>query len=160
MGKIDRGRTDARPGRFKKILVGSLSVIGRVRCDVAGALVHDNRRSRDRRHACGLGGSCRSAARYGSVHFLGVLRGVSGRRFSICRDEARGERGKLAGQNGQGTFSPEVCHPTADYLLSLDENGPSGRFFWLGYEVPLFPDLVGVDWLKGKANEKLRKVLG
>jgi NAD(P)-dependent dehydrogenase (short-subunit alcohol dehydrogenase family) len=58
-----------------------------------------------------------------------------------------------------GPMEPEVCHPTVDYLLSLGTDGPTGRFFWLGYEVPLFPDLAGVNWLEGKGNEKLRKVL-
>lgn len=54
---------------------------------------------------------------------------------------------------------PSMCLPTAEYLLDLDENGPSGKFFWLGYEVPLFPDLKGVDWLEGKPSENMRKVL-
>ncbi|KAB0668526.1 SDR family oxidoreductase [Oryzomonas sagensis] len=54
---------------------------------------------------------------------------------------------------------PSVCHPTVDYLLSLDENGPSGRFFWLGYEIPLFPELEGISWLEGKADERYRRVL-
>jgi NAD(P)-dependent dehydrogenase (short-subunit alcohol dehydrogenase family) len=56
-------------------------------------------------------------------------------------------------------MDPSVCHPTADYLLSLDESGPSGRFFWLGYEIPLFPDLKGVNWLEGIADKKFRKVV-
>ena len=54
---------------------------------------------------------------------------------------------------------PSVCLPTARYLLELDEDGPTGKFFWLGYEVPLFPDLKGVDWLEGKPSENMRKVL-
>lgn len=54
---------------------------------------------------------------------------------------------------------PEICHPTVDYLLNLDESGPTGGFFWLGYKVPLFPDLSGVDWLNGIGNEKLEKIL-
>ena len=52
-----------------------------------------------------------------------------------------------------------VCYPTVDYLLNLDESGPTGKFFWLGYEVPLFPDLEGVEWLKGIGNSKLNKIL-
>ncbi|MBP3193952.1 SDR family NAD(P)-dependent oxidoreductase [Natronogracilivirga saccharolytica] len=56
-------------------------------------------------------------------------------------------------------MEPEVCHPTLDYLLQLPESGETGRFYWLGYEVPLFPDLEGVQWLKGIGNEKLKKVL-
>lgn len=54
---------------------------------------------------------------------------------------------------------PSVCLPTARYLLGLGEDGPTGKFFWLGYEVPLFPDLKGVDWLEGKPSENMRKVL-
>lgn len=59
----------------------------------------------------------------------------------------------------QSTIDPEVCHPTADYLVNLDKDGPTGRMFWLGHEVPLFPDLADVDWLAGNAGGKLRKVL-
>lgn len=55
-------------------------------------------------------------------------------------------------------LDPEICHPTADYLLNLDEKGPTGKFFWLGHEVPLFPDLEGVNWLEGDAGGKLKKV--
>ena len=40
-----------------------------------------------------------------------------------------------------GPLEPTICHPTMDYLLSIDNNGPSGKFFWLGYELPLYPDL-------------------
>ena len=54
---------------------------------------------------------------------------------------------------------PEIGHPTTDYLLNLAADGPTGKFFWLGYEVPLVPDLAGVDWLNGVGNEKLVKVL-
>lgn len=59
----------------------------------------------------------------------------------------------------QSEIEPSVCHPTADYLVGLGPDGPTGRFFWLGHEVPLFPDLEGVDWLAGDAAGKLRKVL-
>jgi len=52
-----------------------------------------------------------------------------------------------------------VCFPTMDYLLNLDDNGPTGKFFWLGYEIPLFPDLHGVEWLKGQGNNKLKRIL-
>ncbi len=54
---------------------------------------------------------------------------------------------------------PSVCLPTVRYLLDLEEDGPTGKFFWLGHEVPLFPDLEGVDWLEGKPSENMRKVL-
>lgn len=53
---------------------------------------------------------------------------------------------------------PEICHPTFDYLLNLPDSGATGKFYWLGYEVPLFPDLAGVQWLKGIGNEKLKKI--
>jgi NAD(P)-dependent dehydrogenase (short-subunit alcohol dehydrogenase family) len=58
-----------------------------------------------------------------------------------------------------GPLPPEVCHPTVDYLLSTDERTPTGGLFWLGYEVPLFPDLSGVDWLRGVGNDKLKRIL-
>jgi short-subunit dehydrogenase len=56
-------------------------------------------------------------------------------------------------------MDPSVCHPTVDYLLSLDATGPTGRFFWLGYEIPLFPELDGIKWLEGRADDRFRKVL-
>lgn len=55
-------------------------------------------------------------------------------------------------------MDPSVCHSTADYLLGLDEQDPTGRFFWLGYEIPLFPNLEGIEWLEGRASEKFKKV--
>ncbi|MFW6040850.1 MAG: SDR family oxidoreductase [Thermoplasmatota archaeon] len=54
---------------------------------------------------------------------------------------------------------PSICLPTVRYLLNLGKTGPSGKFFWLGYEVPLYPDLKGVDWLKGKPSENMRRIL-
>jgi 3-oxoacyl-[acyl-carrier protein] reductase len=54
---------------------------------------------------------------------------------------------------------PEICHPTLEYLLNSTESGDTGKFYWLGYEVPLFPDLEGVQWLKGIGNEKLKRIL-
>lgn len=54
---------------------------------------------------------------------------------------------------------PSICHPTLDYLLSIDYDGPTGRFFWLGYEIPLVPDLEGIEWLAGRASDRFRKVL-
>ncbi len=56
-----------------------------------------------------------------------------------------------------GPMEPSVCYPTADYLLSLDADGPTGRFFWLGYEIPLFPNLEGIEWLEGQADERHRR---
>jgi len=55
-------------------------------------------------------------------------------------------------------LDPEICHPTAEFLINLDKDGATGKFFWLGYEVPLFPDLEGVNWLEGDAGGKLKKV--
>ena len=57
-----------------------------------------------------------------------------------------------------GPMDPSVCHPTVDYLLGLGESGPTGRFFWLGYEIPLFPNLEGIHWLEGRADQRFRKV--
>jgi NAD(P)-dependent dehydrogenase (short-subunit alcohol dehydrogenase family) len=56
-----------------------------------------------------------------------------------------------------GPLDPAVCHPTADFLLSLGEDGPTGRFFWMGYEIPLFPDLSGIEWLEGRADERYQR---
>jgi short-subunit dehydrogenase len=56
-------------------------------------------------------------------------------------------------------MDPSVCHDTVDYLLSLGEDGPTGRFFWLGYEIPLFPDLEGIEWLEGEASDEYKNVL-
>ncbi len=54
-------------------------------------------------------------------------------------------------------MDPSVCHPTADYLLTLGKDGPTGRFFWLGYEIPITPDLAGVEWLEGHADDRFQK---
>lgn len=64
-----------------------------------------------------------------------------------------------SGMSPSATMEPEVCLPTLDYLLDIDSHGPSGRFFWLGYEIPLFRDLEGVDWLNGSATSDYSKVL-
>lgn len=56
-------------------------------------------------------------------------------------------------------LDPSICHPTADHLLSLERGGPTGRFFWLGHEIPLAPDLAGVDWLNGRADARFPNVL-
>ena len=58
-----------------------------------------------------------------------------------------------------GPLDPAACHPTVDYLLNLDGDGPTGRFFWLGYEVPLFPELGDVQWMEGIGSEKMTRVL-
>jgi len=56
-------------------------------------------------------------------------------------------------------LQPNICFPTVDYLLDLNKSTSTGGFYWLGYKVPLFPDLDGVQWIKGIGNEKLEKVL-
>lgn len=56
-------------------------------------------------------------------------------------------------------LDPSVCHPTLDYLLNLDNSGPTGRFFWMGYEIPLTPLLDGINWMEGTASESFIKVL-
>jgi NAD(P)-dependent dehydrogenase (short-subunit alcohol dehydrogenase family) len=57
------------------------------------------------------------------------------------------------------SMSPDVCFPTMEYLLDVDESGPTGRFFWLGHEVPLYPDLPGVNWMAGEPSPKMRRIL-
>jgi short-subunit dehydrogenase len=39
----------------------------------------------------------------------------------------------------EAPMTPSSCHSTVDYLLGLDEDGPTGQFFWLGTRVPLSP---------------------
>jgi NAD(P)-dependent dehydrogenase (short-subunit alcohol dehydrogenase family) len=56
-------------------------------------------------------------------------------------------------------LSPTACHPTVDFLLSLDRDGPTGRFYWLGNEVPLFPKLGDVDWESGNKSENMERVI-
>jgi short-subunit dehydrogenase len=56
-------------------------------------------------------------------------------------------------------MDPSACHPTADHLLGLGPDGPTGQFFWLGYKIPLFPDLSGVEWLEGTASDEYEQVL-
>lgn len=55
-------------------------------------------------------------------------------------------------------LDPSVCHPTAEYLLELDGDGPTGEFFWLGHRVPLFPDLDDTQWEAGKPGENLEPI--
>ncbi len=59
----------------------------------------------------------------------------------------------------EAPMDPSACHPTVDYLLHLDSEGPTGRFFWLGYEIPLFPDLSDIDWLEGEAGDQYEQVI-
>lgn len=55
-------------------------------------------------------------------------------------------------------MDPSACHPTVDYLLD-PEPGSTGGFYWLGHEIPLFPDLEGIKWLEGEAPDRFRRVL-
>jgi len=59
----------------------------------------------------------------------------------------------------EGRLEPSACHPTVDHLLDLDADGPTGRFFWLGHEVPLFPDLGDIAWEETDPGGKLERVL-
>lgn len=65
-----------------------------------------------------------------------------------------------SGMAPHATMDPSVCHSTLDYLLGLGADGPTGRFFWLGREVPLNPDLSGIDWLQGKASSRYPVIPG
>lgn len=56
-------------------------------------------------------------------------------------------------------LDPSACHPTAEYLLDLDADGPTGEFFWLGHRVPLFPDLDDTEWENGEPGENLEPVI-
>ena len=56
-------------------------------------------------------------------------------------------------------MDPEVCLPTADYLVDLPADGATGRFFWLGRELPAVPDLPGVQWLEGEAPARFPVVV-
>ncbi len=57
------------------------------------------------------------------------------------------------------TMDPSACHATVDYLLNLPAEGPTGRFFWLGHEIPLFPNLAGIVWMAGKADPKFKHAM-
>lgn len=56
-------------------------------------------------------------------------------------------------------LDPSACHPTTEYLLELDADGPTGEFFWLGHRVPLFPDLADTEWETGEPGDSLERVL-
>ncbi|QPQ37271.1 SDR family NAD(P)-dependent oxidoreductase [Lysinibacillus sp. JNUCC-52] len=58
-----------------------------------------------------------------------------------------------------GVMDPSVCHPTVDYLLNLDEQTITEGLYWLGYQIPLKPELSGIEWLKGTADERYKKIL-
>ncbi|WP_047445995.1 SDR family NAD(P)-dependent oxidoreductase [Alistipes sp. ZOR0009] len=54
-------------------------------------------------------------------------------------------------------LEPSICIPTVEYLLN--EVADTGKFYWLGYEIPLSPDLEGIDWLNGIASDRFNKIL-
>lgn len=58
----------------------------------------------------------------------------------------------------EAPMDPSACHPTLDYLVDLPADGPTGRFFWLGRELPAVPDHTGVAWLEGKAPARFARV--
>ncbi len=51
-----------------------------------------------------------------------------------------------------GALPPSACHPTVEWLLDLDEHGPTGRFFWLGKEIEMFPGFTHYDPDKGEID--------
>lgn len=57
------------------------------------------------------------------------------------------------------TLEPTICHPTANYLINLGQNGETGEFFWLGHKVPMFSDLSDTDWLNGKPGKNMIEIL-
>lgn len=54
--------------------------------------------------------------------------------------------------NKDSKITPEICHNLISFLLNKKKNCPNGKFFWINRELPLFPDLTGINWLKGKAD--------
>ena len=59
----------------------------------------------------------------------------------------------------EAPMNVNVCLPTVRYLLDINQDGPSGKFFWLGRELPCIPDLSGIDWLNGEADERYESIL-
>ena len=53
-----------------------------------------------------------------------------------------------------GALSPTACHPTVEWLLNLGETGPTGRFFWLGREIQMFPGFTHYDPDRGEIDEE------
>ena len=49
-------------------------------------------------------------------------------------------------------IKPDICHQLVCYLLNIKKNCPTGKFFWIDRELPLFPDHDGVNWLKAEAD--------
>lgn len=57
-------------------------------------------------------------------------------------------------------LEPSACHSTAEYLLTLSADGPTGEFFWLDHRVPLTPDLSGTEWEAGEPGPNLEPIPG
>lgn len=53
-----------------------------------------------------------------------------------------------------GKLPPSACHPTVEWLLNLDEHGPTGRFFWLGKEIDMFPGFTHYDPDEGEIDNE------
>ncbi|MDZ7706796.1 MAG: SDR family oxidoreductase [Trueperaceae bacterium] len=60
--------------------------------------------------------------------------------------------GAAATEMYPGTLPPSACHGTVEWLLNLDEHGPTGRFFWLGKEIQMFPGFTHYDPEKGEID--------
>ncbi len=58
-----------------------------------------------------------------------------------------------------GPWTPQFVTRPWTTCLSLDADGPTGRFFWLGYEIRSFPSLEGIEWLEGRADERYEGLL-
>ena len=58
--------------------------------------------------------------------------------------------------NGHTLLEPPVAD---DRLLTVTRPSNQIAFSWLGYEIPLFPDLGDLEWERGEANERLSGVL-
>lgn len=57
------------------------------------------------------------------------------------------------------TLEPDICFDMVDYLLDIGAQDRGGGFYWIKWRVPLFPDLEGVEWLEGRGNHKLERIL-
>ena len=42
--------------------------------------------------------------------------------------------------------------------LVSKENKINGKFIWRGKIIPIFPNLKGINWLKGKATKNYKKI--
>ena len=61
--------------------------------------------------------------------------------------------------NKNSEIKPDICHRLVCHLLNINNNCPTGKFFWIDRELPIFPDHNGVNWLKAKAdNTKFPKI--